>query len=230
MVEAVIFDVDGTLVDSVDLHAQAWVEAFAKFGKQVGFSAVRSQIGKGGDQLLPVFLTAKERAQFGDQLEDFRTELFMREKLSQVRPFPQVRALFQALAERGIRRVLATSGKRAQLEHHVKLCEIADLVDAATVREDADRSKPAPDVFVAALGKLGRPDPARVLCVGDTPYDAIAAGRAGLRTLGVLCGGFSPASLREAGAVALYQDPADLLSKLETSPVLASGSQVQPGA
>lgn len=221
MVEAVIFDVDGTLVDSVDLHAKAWMEAFAHFGKRVGFKAVRSQIGKGGDQLMPVFLTKAELSKFGEQLEKWRTDFFMRTELPRVQPFPRVRALFQALRDRGLKTVLATSGKKAQLEHHMKLCNISDLVDEATHAEDADRTKPHPDIFVAAMNKVGLSDPSRFIVVGDTPYDAIAAHRAGLRTIGVLCGGFPAEDLRQSGVVALYEDPADLLDHLETSPILS---------
>lgn len=229
MVEAVLFDVDGTLVDSVDLHAQAWVDAFARFGKRVDFAAVRSQIGKGGDQLMPVFLSRSELEDLGEQLEAWRTDHFMKALLPRVRPFPQVRALFLALRDRGIRRVLATSGKQPQLEHHVKLCDLADLVDAATNADDADRTKPHPDIFEAALRKA-RVDAGRAIVVGDTPYDAVAAHRAGLHTVGVLCGGFAARELREAGAVALYRDPADLLEHLDTSPLVSAGVSSQPTA
>jgi HAD superfamily hydrolase (TIGR01509 family) len=183
MIEAIIFDVDGTLVDSVDLHAQAWVEAFAQFGKRVGFNDVRSQIGKGGDQLLPVFLSRQERAEFGKQLEAWRGEFFVTHEQPRVLPFPRVRPLFQALHDRGLKLVLGTSGTQDQIDFNKRACNISDLVDVEVTAEDVARSKPHPDIFMAALDKLGRPDPRSVLVVGDSPYDAIAAQRAGLRRL-----------------------------------------------
>src|ERR1700754_217073 len=109
MIEAVIFDVDGTLVDSVDLHARAWQEAFAKFGKDVRYEAVRSQIGKGGDQLIPVFLSGEEQERFGKKLEDYRGELFKAKYLSQVKPFPLVRELVQRVKDDGKQIALASS-------------------------------------------------------------------------------------------------------------------------
>lgn len=227
MTEAIIFDVDGTLVDSVDSHAKAWVEAFAHFGKRVGFKEVRSQIGKGGDQLMPEFLSPAELARFGKQLEAWRGDFFTTHEQPRVLPFPRVRALFQALRDRGVKIVLATSGKAAELDFNKRACNVSDLVDLEVTSEDVEASKPRPDVFLAALQKLGRPDPRSVLVVGDTPHDATAARRAGLRTIGVLCGGFHADDLREAGCVALYEDPGDLLDHVESSPILGGVDNVQ---
>src|ERR1700742_2001669 len=99
MTQAAIFDIDGTLVDSVDLHARAWQEAFAKFGQDVAYDEVRQQIGKGGDQLLPVFLTEEQQKRFGKELEEYRGRLFKEKYLSQVKAFPRVRELFQRVEQ-----------------------------------------------------------------------------------------------------------------------------------
>lgn len=219
MLKAVIFDIDGTLVDSVDLHARAWQETFALFGKQVDFARVRSQIGKGGDQLLPVFFTREELAEFGAELEEARGRHFKREYLPRVRAFPRVRDLFERILRDGRRIVLASSAKRDELEEYQRIAGVTDLVEDETSADDADRSKPHPDIFEAALAQLGDVRAAEAVVVGDTPYDAEAAGKAGLRTIGLLCGGFPAAELRAAGCIALYESPADLLARYAHSPL-----------
>ncbi|MGU3545589.1 HAD family hydrolase [Methylobacterium sp. A52T] len=217
---AVIFDIDGTLLDSVDLHARAWVEAFAHFGVQTGFAEVRRQIGKGGDELMPVFLSEERIAREGETIEAYRSDLFKRRYLSEVRPFPGVRPLFEHIRSAGLKIALASSGKRSEVEHYTEILEIGDLVDVATSSDDADRSKPHPDIFEAALAKLDGVPPDAIIVVGDTPYDAEAAAKAGLRTVGLLCGGFPEADLRAAGCAAIYRDPEDLLDRFAESPLV----------
>jgi HAD superfamily hydrolase (TIGR01509 family) len=217
-VKAVLFDVDGTLVDSVDLHAEAWREALRKFGKEVRSEDVRRQIGKGGDQLLPVFLSDEERAREGEALDRYRAELWRRVYLPRVRPFPRARDLVARVRDDGKRVALASSGKAAEVEHYRKLLGLDGLVDAATTSDDAERSKPHPDIFEAALAQVRVP-PEEAIAVGDSPWDALAARRAGLRTVGVLSGGFPEADLRDAGCVAIYRDPADLLASYGASPL-----------
>ncbi|QSQ22520.1 HAD family hydrolase [Pyxidicoccus parkwayensis] len=218
MVENVIFDVDGTLVDSVDEHAEAWRRAFLHFGRDIPFAHVRSQIGKGADQLLPVFFNDEELERFGKDLEDYRSQLFMSEFLPKVRPFLRVRELFQRLRETGIRIALASSAKEEELKQYVKLCGIEGLFEARTSKDEVDQSKPHPDIFEAALARLGRPDVRGAVVVGDTPYDALAANKLGLATVGVRAGGFSPEDLRSAGCRTLVKDPAELLARLDASP------------
>jgi HAD superfamily hydrolase (TIGR01549 family) len=219
MLSAVIFDIDGTLVDSVDLHAQAWRRAFRQFGKDVSFDVVRRQIGKGGDQLLPVFLSPPELERFGKELDHYRAKLFKREYLPRVRAFPQVRQLFERIRRNGKRIALASSAKGDELATYKKIAGIADLIDGETSSDDADKSKPCPDIFYAALSTLGDLAPQNALTVGDTPYDAQAAGKAGLRTIGLLCGGWSAEDLRAAGCIAIYRDAADLLAHYNDSPL-----------
>lgn len=224
MLKAIIFDIDGTLVDSVDLHARAWQEAFRKFGREVAFERVRHQIGKGGDQLMPVFFSAEELERFGEELEKYRGELFKREYLSQVRAFPQVRELFERIRRDGKRIALASSAKKEELTTYKEIARITDLVEEETSADDAEKSKPHPDIFEAALAALGDVRADEALVIGDTPYDAEAAGKIKLRTIGVLCGGFPEAELRAAGCVTLYRDPADLLARYDDSPLAQPSS------
>jgi HAD superfamily hydrolase (TIGR01509 family) len=213
MPDAVIFDVDGTLLDSVDYHARSWQETFARYGINVTFEAARSQIGKGGDQLMPVFVPPDRLEREGGRIKDERAAHFKAKYLPLVRPFPKVRELFERLQRDGKQVVLASSGSREEVEDYKRIAGIADLIGSDTSADDAERSKPHPDIFLAAMDKLGNPDPAAVVVVGDTPYDAQAAGKAGLTTIGVLCGGFPAADLRAAGCAALFRDPADLLAR-----------------
>ena len=215
MIEAVIFDVDGTLVDSVDLHAESWERAFARFGKDIAFRSLRAQIGKGGDQLMPVFLDAAELKRFGAGVEAARGEIFKAEYLHRVKGFPACADLFAAIRARGLRIALASSAKRDELTAYKRAAGIEGLTVVETSSDDAERSKPHPDIFSAALEKLGLPG-SRALVVGDTPYDAEAARKAGIGAVGVLCGGFPAEDLRAAGAERLYRDPADLLAHLDT--------------
>lgn len=211
MIEAFIFDIDGTLIDSNDFHAEAWQKAFEKFGKKISFEKIRSQIGKGADNLLPEFLTEKEINEFGDEITEQRGEVFKREFMPRVKPFPKVRELFEKIKADGKKIALASSAKDDEVEEYKKIANIEDLIEKSTSSDDAEDSKPEPDIFQAALKLLGNPAPKNVLVVGDTPYDAEAATKAKLKIVGVLCGGFPEKDLREKGCVEIFHNPADLL-------------------
>ena len=217
--KAAIFDIDGTLLDSVDFHAEAWRQAFLRFGRDIPFADIRAQIGKGGDQLLPVFFSEREIALIGKVMEKTRGNIFKSEFLPKVKPFPGVRPLFERIRRDGLQIALASSAKKDELEHYAKLLEIEDLIEAGTSTDDAEKSKPHPDIFEAAMEKLGKVSPKKCLVLGDTPYDAEAADKAGIKTVGVLCGGFPEADLRNAGAIAIYRDPEDLLRRYDESPL-----------
>jgi len=220
MINGVIFDIDGTLLDSVDLHAEAWQEAFRHFGHEIPFEEIRSQIGKGGDQLLPVFLNPEELRKEGKALQDFRSSLFKQKYLPRVKPFPGVRELFQRVKQNGQQIALASSAKDDELQDFERIANIQDLVQVETSSADAKRSKPQPDIFEVALERLGnRVRREDAIVVGDSPHDAEGAGKAGLRTVGVLCGGFPEAALRQAGCIALYAGPEDLLKRYDESPL-----------
>ena len=215
--QAAIFDIDGTLLDSVDLHAEAWRQIFVRYDRDIAFDEVRSQIGKGGDQLMPVFFSEEELERFGKEMEKARGELFKKDFIQKVRPFPGVRELFERMKDDGLKLGLASSAKRDEMEHYAKLLKIDDLIEAGASSDDAENSKPHPDIFQAALKKLGNLKGEETLGIGDTPYDSEAAGKIGIKTLGMLCGGFPEADLRKAGAIEVYRDPADLLERYKES-------------
>ena len=211
MTGAILFDVDGTLVDSNELHAAAWQAAFRHFGVALPILEIRDQIGKGGDNLIPALLP-KPLVERQEEIEDFRSELFGRDYLPRAAPFPGVRALFERIYADGVKIVLATSARQAELDFHISLLGCADLIFAATSKDDVDRSKPCPDIFEAALARVAPLGPDQAIIVGDSPWDVMAAARAGLRAVAVRCGGFDERWLREAGAAALYDGPEELLA------------------
>jgi beta-phosphoglucomutase-like phosphatase (HAD superfamily) len=213
---AVIFDMDGTLVDSVDFHAEAWRQAFSAFGFSFEFEKVRSQIGKGGDQLLPFFLDKKELENVGEKIEAYRAALFQREYFPRVVGFPKVPELFRFLLGAGKVLTLGSSAKSSDLEVYKRAAGIEGMTTVDTTSDDVQRSKPHPDIFLAALTRLKLPAES-VIVVGDTPYDVEAAKKAGMRTTGLLCGGFPAQLLTEAGATEIYRDPSHLLEVLEAA-------------
>lgn len=217
MIKNVIFDVDGTLVDSNKMHAESWQRAFAKYDKHIEFEVLLKEIGKGGDQLMPEFLSPAEMVKFSEEMEEYRNELFEKEYLPTVKSFPQVRELFERIKENGGRTIFASSATDEDVEEFKKITDTADLLENTTSSDDADSSKPEPDIFLAALEKLGNPSKSETVVVGDTPYDAIAAKKAGLQIIGVTCGGWSAEDLRAAGCAEIYESPADLLARFDQS-------------
>ena len=224
MLSGLIFDLDGTLVDSNECHVQAWVRGFARHGYQIPADRIRPEIGKGGDNLVPAILGDSAEARDGERLRESVGELFP-EVVAElgVRPFDGVLELLDAVRARGIRIALATS---SSMEHLAVTLERAglgrpdggalrDRLDALVNKDDVEASKPEPDVVLAAVSKLGL-TPAECAMVGDTPFDAIAARRAGVVTLGVLSGGiFDAARLVAGGARRVWRDPAHLLEDLD---------------
>jgi HAD superfamily hydrolase (TIGR01509 family) len=225
VLKAVIFDIDGTLVDTVDFHTQSWQKTFQHFGYQIPYEQIRPQIGKGSDQLMPVFFSQEELnasaegRPIGERMRDYRRELYKREYHPRIQAFPQVRELFQRLKTDGKRIALASSATKEDLATYKRVMNVGDLVDVATTTEEVKSSKPEPDVFQVTLDKLGGITPDEVIVVADTPYDAEAAAKVNLKTIGVLCGNFSEANLRQAGCIAIYHDPSDLLAHYDESPL-----------
>jgi HAD superfamily hydrolase (TIGR01509 family) len=209
--QAFIFDIDGTLVDSNDLHATCWLEAFQQFGKSFEYDVIRRQIGKGGDLLVPDLLNAKEMRKFGEALKKYRSKLFKDKFMAQVRPFPRIRETFEALRARGLRIALGSSSNPDEVEYYVELLGVGDLIEGSTSKGDAELSKPSPEIFEAALERTGS-DPARTFAVGDTPYDILAAHRVPLPIVAVLCGGFERALLTKAEF--LFDDAAQIAAEI----------------
>lgn len=211
----VILDVDGTLIDTNDAHAHAWVDVCNQFGYPVSFGEVRRMIGMGGDRVIPRLTGQEEDTELGTQMTERRGAIFRERYLPSCRPFPGARALLERFRDDGMQLVVATSASEDDMAALLKAAEVDDLVDAKTSSEDADASKPAPDIVEAALRNAGCPTSAAIM-LGDTPYDVEASTRAGVRCVALRCGGWDDEAL--AGAVAIYQDPADLLAHYDASP------------
>lgn len=211
--QGILFDIDGTLIDSNDHHARCWVEAFEHFDKTIAFEVMRKQIGKGGDLLVPDLLDAREMRKFGKELKDYRSDLFKKKYMKQIEPFPGVTAAMRALRDRGIRLVLSSSANPDEVEYYTELLDAGDLVESTTSKGDAEMSKPSPEIFEAGLQRLGT-DGARTLVVGDTPYDILAAHRAALPVAAVLCGGFERELLQKAEFI--FEDVPNLVRKIDS--------------
>lgn len=215
-IRGIVLDVDGTLVDSNDAHTHAWVEALAANGVHVPFAKVRRLIGMGGDKLLPLVSGLQEDSPKGEQISKRRGEIFAQKYLSTLHPSPGAKDLLIHMRAKGLRLVVASSAKDDELKPLLKICGADALIEDKTSSDDADRSKPDPDIIHAALKNLGIPL-AEVVMLGDTPYDVEAATRAGIATIALRCGGWHDNDL--AGALAVYQDPADLLAHYDNSPI-----------
>jgi phosphoglycolate phosphatase-like HAD superfamily hydrolase len=212
---AVLLDVDGTLLDSNDQHAHAWVDALRTAGVSRSFDEVRPLIGMGGDKLIPRLSGFHPDSAAGKQLSERRTQCFMQDYLAQVTAFPDVRVLLEKLHAAGYTLCVATSAKRDELEALLKQGGILDLLPQRTSADDAERSKPDPDIVVAALRSVGCA-PEQAFMLGDTPYDAEAAQRARVPFIGLLSGGH-PASAFQ-GARAVYRDATELLAHFAELP------------
>jgi len=211
---AVILDVDGTLVDSNDAHARAWVDAFREHGIAVPFEKVRRAIGMGGDKLMPAVAGIEEDSGIGARIGRRRSEIFKSTYLPSVRPFPRVRELLERFRADDLTLVVASSAKEDELKGLLEAAGAAGLIASRTSSDDADRSKPDPDIVNAAL-RQARCERTRAIMLGDTPYDAEAASRARIEFVGLECGGWARRHL--AGAAQVYASPADLLDLYEQS-------------
>jgi HAD superfamily hydrolase (TIGR01509 family) len=222
MVEALLCDIDGTLVQSNWLHADAWKVAFEAIGITLDREDARRQIGKGGDELIPVYVPWWKQRQVEEPLKAYRKLVFEQDYLQQVTALPGAKALLEKAKGAGIKVALASSADKDQLEVYKKIVGMEGLVDVETSADDAKKSKPHPDIFSATLQRLGV-RAAHCIALGDTPYDAEAAGKAGMRTIGVTTGGWSRDELLAAGCVEAYADVAELLEKFEESALVREG-------
>lgn len=225
MVKALLCDIDGTLVQSNWLHAEAWRLAFGEMGLELELEAIRRQIGKGGDELIPVFVPWWKRTEVEEPLKTLRKYIFQHGLRQQVEPIPGVRALLERVRRAGIRVAVATSSEKDDLSALLGRAGVEDLIDEQTTADDADRAKPHPDIFAAAIKRLGL-EPEECVALGDTPYDAESAGKAGIRTIGVMTGGWSREELFAAGCVEVYASAAELLERFDDSVLVRSGLRV----
>ena len=211
MYTAVLLDIDGTLVDSNDAHAHAWVKAFSESGITVEFGKVRRCIGMGADKLMPEVAGLSEDSADGRRIARRRGEIFKSEYLPTLKRFPGADRLVAALQTRGLAVVAASSAKKDELRALLDIAGASSLFGSATSSDDADESKPAPDIVEAALARAFA-TPKEALMIGDTPYDMEAARRAGVRPIAFRCGGWTDKALKDAFAI--YDGPWELLVNL----------------
>jgi HAD superfamily hydrolase (TIGR01509 family) len=214
LLKGVIFDIDGTLVDSNDAHAQSWVDTFVEAGYDVPFEAVRPLIGMGADKLLPKTIGIRHDSEEGKKLIKRRSEIFREEYLPRLQPLEGSRALVLQIRADGLKAIVATSAKDEELEGLLRAAEVADLMEEKATASDAKRSKPDPDIVEAAIEESGIA-PQNLVMIGDTPYDIEAAGRANVRAIAFRSGGWTDEALE--GAVETYDGPADLLAHYDSS-------------
>jgi HAD superfamily hydrolase (TIGR01509 family) len=214
--KAVLLDIDGTLIDSNDAHANAWVDAGKEFGFDIKYDHVRWLIGMGGDKVLPELTGLEDESEQGERILARRGEIFRENYLPNLKPFAGTRELLQQLSDDGMKLVVATSASEEDLKPLLKQAGIEDLIDKAANSDDAEESKPAPDIVEAAMrrGKVGKDE---AIMIGDTPYDIGAATSAGIPIIAFLSGGWEAEELR--GAVAIFEGPADLLTRYSSSPL-----------
>ncbi len=212
---AAILDVDGTLMDTVYHHALAWHRALRRHELEVPVWRIHRHIGMGGDQIVEALCGEEVEREQGDAIRDAESDEYQA-FIEEVPPLPGARDLIRELKDRGHRVVLASSAKGEELDRYLDVLEARDVADAWTSSEDVDATKPHPDLVEQALEQVeGGP----AVMVGDSPWDAKAARRAGVPTIGLLTGGFSIEELRDAGADPVLESPAELCRRLDDTPL-----------
>jgi HAD superfamily hydrolase (TIGR01549 family) len=196
-----LFDVDGTLVDTNYHHALAWYRAFRSFDKIVPVWRIHRKMGMGGDHLVADLLGDDVEEELGDDIRAAEKVLY-RNLIEEVEPMEGAKELIEGLKKADHKIILASSGKPFEIDHYLDLLGIRDLVDGWTGSADVSRTKPDPDLVLAAIEKGGEKE---ALMIGDSPFDCIASARAGIETVAVLTGGFSPEELKEAGAKEVFE-------------------------
>lgn len=216
-IRGALLDVDGTLVLSNDGQAQAWVEAFGAYGYDAPYDKVRPMVGMGGDKIIPYFAPGlNDEEGVGKSIADKRKELVLTTFGPAFQSANGSRELVQRMRQEGLTLIVASSASTQELELLLKVARVDDLLPERTTKDDAGESKPAPDIVSVALKKIGRPV-GEVVMIGDAPYDIESAEKIGVGTIAVRCGGFSDEDLK--GALAIYDDPADLLAHYDESPL-----------
>ena len=215
MLRGVIFDIDGTLVDSNEAHARSWVDTLHEAGYDVPFDVIWPMIGMGGDKLLPSATGIESDSRLGKDLSKRRWEIFQRDYLPRLKPMPGARELVARVRQDDLAIIVASSAGGNELGALMEAADVADLMEETTSASDAEESKPDPDIVQAAVRKSGL-EPDELIMLGDTPYDVQAAIGANVKLVGLLCGGWTMLEL--SGATAIYDDPADLLRWYDYSP------------
>jgi HAD superfamily hydrolase (TIGR01549 family) len=213
MFDALLSDIDGTLIDNTALHVLAWQRAFRRIGNYVDANAILHKIGMGGDQLAPSIL-GPDAGDAIKQVQQYHGEEYSAKGLiDHAEPLPGASDLLRALRERGVRIALASSANQEEANRYLEMLGGPNLVDEIVTAKDVTATKPAPDIFAVAMDKLGKPSHA--LAIGDTVYDIESAGTLGIPCIAVISGGIERETLLDAGAAAVYLDTADLLRHLD---------------
>lgn len=223
---AVLFDVDGTLVDSVYLHTLAWWQAIRQAGYDVPMASIHRTVGMGGDKILDKFLPA-DRDPDGDSTIMASHAAVFSTFWPTLRPLDGARELLEGCHKSGLAVALASSAKERDLEVLLAAIGADAFIEAATSSADAKESKPDPDILVAALNAVAV-QAADAVFVGDAVWDIYAAGKLGIPAIGLTCGGTSEAELRDAGAVEVYSSPRALLDNLPDSAIGQLTARVRP--
>lgn len=224
-IRAVLFDIDGTLLESNDAHAHAWVEALRGHGHDVPYERVRSKIGMGGDKILAELIQIDDESTLGKAIKNSRAHIMKASYLPDLGPFHGARVLVDMLRSRGLVCVAVSSSTADDIADLLRAAGVADLMHEVVCADDVDASKPDPDLVQAALDRL-EIFAEEALMLGDTPYDIEAASRANVMTIAVRCGGWTDKDL--AGAIAIYDDPADLAAHLDRSPLALDRKSLPP--
>ncbi len=217
-IKAVLFDIDGTLVDSNDQHVLAWEEAFATVGAKFDRQRLHDQIGKGTDKLVPALLPDLPEDE-QKKLGKVHGAIFKSKYLDAIKPFPAAHDLLARARASGFRLALASSASREELAHYLGLLQAREMIEASTGKEDVKETKPAPDIFTTALSKLPGIRPQDAFVVGDTPFDMEAARTCGIPALALRSGRFPDKALMQAGAETIYDDVSALLAGYDSSPL-----------
>lgn len=218
--KAVFLDIDGTLVDSNEFHVMAWDEAFHEAGLVTAQEQIRSQIGKGADQLIPALFPQADKAQ-QHHVAERQGAIFRSRYLHQVKPIPRATDLLGMLHANGKQVVLASSAGQAEIDFYADLLKANALIDGTVSKDDVANSKPAGDIFAAALAQAFPLAPSETLAVGDTPYDVESALRSEIKTIALRSGGWSEEALAQAGAAFIYASVKDLFDGFVSSPLAA---------
>ncbi|GIF02800.1 HAD family hydrolase [Actinoplanes siamensis] len=221
MADTAIFDVDGTLVDTNYQHALAWYRAFRRFDLTLPVWRLHRAIGMGGDRLVPAVAGDEVERRHGDALREAWAEEFGR-LIDEVQPFDGARELIEEVKSRGFRVVLASSGKKDQVERFLDLVGGRPVTDAWTTADDVESSKPAPDLVATALERVGG---SSGVMVGDSTWDCVAARKLGVPTIAVRTGGFSVEELKDAGAVRVFDSLVELREALDDTPLASPGRE-----
>ncbi|MCL6471985.1 MAG: HAD family phosphatase [Firmicutes bacterium] len=211
MIKAFIFDIDGTLIDTNQLHIDSWIKAFKEFGVTVARSDIQLQLGRRATEIAKTLLP-REKEGYVDSIVD-RKRIIFREHFSEIKVFPMVKELFGFLSSKAIKIALATSTTRHDAEFYVGLMSVESFVDGLIAAEDILHSKPDPEIFMKCAELLGV-KPHESVAIGDSTHDILASVRAGMIPVGVLTGGYSREELLKTGADKVYRDIADLYNHI----------------